>query len=494
MVLVLDFGSQYTRLISRRISQLGVHSEVIHHNSWSDNTLDKLKPEVVILSGGPGCVLLDKTIDIKELCKRTYVFGVCYGMHLIAKQFGGSVETGGSSEFGMQRIIWNLQPPKGVPKEHNVWMSHRDSVINIPSGFEVSAKSQDGVIAAMTNGRVMAVQFHPEVTHTEYGSEVLKYFLFEVAKIKPEQNINQNIYKKIEQTVKLDDKVLCAVSGGVDSTVTACVLKKKLGNQVSFVFVDNGLLREGEPEEVVDIYKKLKIDIHVIDAKKDFIQALRGVTDPEEKRKIIGKTFIDTFKNFTKDRHYKWLSQGTLYPDVIESGGAVIKSHHNVGGLPKVLGINLLEPLKSLFKDEVRKLGLTLGIPNWILKRHPFPGPGLAVRIPGEVTYEKLSILKRADKVFIDALKKDGLYDKIWQAFCVLIPVKTVGVQGDKRSYEYTICIRAVVSDDGMTADWYEFDPKFMKKVSNLIVNNVPGINRVLYDVTSKPPSTIEWE
>lgn len=484
MVAVLDFGSQYTKLIERRLRELGVSFEV----TSSSKELNKLNPQAVILSGGPG-LAANTSISLKNLGEKTYVLGICYGMQLIANEFGGEVSSNLTSEFGQKNIIWNTKL-NGIPKEHTVWMSHKDSVTKIPDGFQILATSDCGVVAGIANNKIMALQFHPEVTHTKYGIEILKHFL-QTAKVKITNKTNQKIHNEITKTVKPNEKILCAVSGGVDSTVAALVLKKT-GLPTTFAFVDNGLLRASEVKEVLDMYKSLNINVNLIDAKDKFLKSLKGITDPEQKRKIIGSTFIDVFKNFIKGENFKWLAQGTVYPDVIES--TRIKSHHNVGGLPKNLELKLIEPLKSLFKDEVRALGRELGVPESVLGRHPFPGPGLAIRIPGEVTLEKLEILKEADGIFTKALKDQGLYKKIWQAFCVLIPIKTVGVQGDERTYRYALSLRAVVSSDGMTVDWFEFDHKFLKKVSNLITNNVSGINRVLYDITSKPPSTIEWE
>lgn len=504
-VVILDFGSQVTQLIARRLRELKVYSQILPYNT-SLAHLGAIEPEAIILSGGPmsvngkGAPLR----EIDELAKLAPVMGICYGMQLIAKQMGGVVNNAKIQEYGRQSVTWS-KTITGVPEEHFVWMSHGDVVMVPPPGLKVVAKSQDGHPAALLGENIFCVQFHPEVTHTDFGTEIIKYFVFDMCKIKPNwdaPSIVDILVKDIKKKVAPGDTVLCALSGGVDSTVAASLCTKALGSKrVICVFVDNGLLRKNEYEDVLAKYKKMGLTVVGVNAEKAFLQKLKGVADPERKRKIIGHVFIDVFDHSVKklDRPIQWLCQGTLYPDVIESistrGESVtIKSHHNVGGLPEKMKMKLIEPLRELFKDEVRQIGRELKVPEEILERHPFPGPGLAIRVLGKVSKKELDILRDCDDIFIQELKKEGLYNKIWQAFCALMPVKTVGVQGDGRTYEKALALRAVTSSDGMTADWYEFEPKFLKKVSNRITNEVRGVNRVVYDITSKPPGTIEWE
>ncbi len=503
-VVILDFGSQYTQLIARRCREQGLYSELMLFDAPLDE-IRKRKPCAIVLSGGPSSV--DEPgapiRDVEELLKIAPLLGICYGMQLLAHQLGGVVERATTREYGLNQVTWS-EKIAAVPELQNVWMSHGDVITKAPPGAKVIAQSANHHPAAMTGKNFWAVQFHPEVAHTEAGTEFLKSFLFDFCKAKVNwstHTIKDHLIEDIKRKVKPGERVLCALSGGVDSTVVATLLTKALTfDQVNCVFVDNGLLRKNEFENVLKMYAELGLNVYGYDARKDFLSKLNGVEDPETKRKIIGREFIEVFKKaFNKVGECQWLAQGTLYPDVIESvsprGTSVtIKSHHNVGGLPKDLGLKLIEPLRELFKDEVRRIGHDLGIPKKFLWRHPFPGPGLAIRLIGPINEEDLQILKEVDAIYIGELEKNGLYDKIWQAFCVLLPVKTVGVQGDNRTYDKVVALRAVTSSDGMTADWYPFDAKFMAHVSTRITNEVRGVNRVVYDVTSKPPGTIEWE
>jgi GMP synthase (glutamine-hydrolysing) len=507
-VIILDFGSQFTQLIARRIREFGVYSEIVPYNT----PLEKIKsknPVGLVLSGGPSSVY-DKGApqreDLDELVRMAPILGICYGMHLLAHHFGGKVESSRVREYGHMKIHWESEFLKTVPLEQKVWMSHGDLVEELPIGAKGLAKSKSGHWAAlaMPQGKgILGLQFHPEVSHTEHGIDILRNFVFEKCKAKINwqgEALIDRLIHNIRERVGPTEKVLCALSGGVDSTVTACLLTKALGKErVQSIFVDTGLMRLDESESVLAAYKKIDLPVKGVLAEEEFLTELKDVEDPEKKRKIIGRVFIEVFEKATKDFPFKFLAQGTLYPDVIESvnihGQSVtIKSHHNVGGLPEKMGLKLVEPLRELFKDEVRILGRQLGIPNVLLDRHPFPGPGLGIRILGSVNKTDLEILRKADQIFVEELRDKGLYDKIWQAFVVLLPIKTVGVMGDGRTYERVAALRAVTSIDGMTANWFSFDTDFLIHVSGRITNEVRGINRVVYDISSKPPATIEWE
>ena len=507
-ILILDFGSQVTMLIARRLRELGYYSEIRPYFEKLED-IQKFNPQAIILSGGPFSVYDQESPsrDIKELLNLYPVLGICYGMQLLAYQLGGQVQSASHREYGIKQIQWNQQIHSSIPLKHNVWMSHGDVVTRIPQGSEILCQTDDH-ISGIKHEKFWALQFHPEVSHTDFGTEMLKAFC-DWAGVQASWNsgtLKEHCQNSILTTVSSESHVLCALSGGVDSSVVAKLLTDTLGSErVHCVFLDNGLLRQGEFEGVLQQYQKFGLNVIGVDAKHEFLTALKGLTDPEKKRKAIGKTFIEVFDKAIQQNlsTYKnkihFLAQGTLYPDVIESvssvGGSVtIKSHHNVGGLPEKMNLKLVEPVRMLFKDEVRQLGAEIGLPKEMIGRHPFPGPGLAIRIIGEVTEDKLKILKQADHIFIDELKRNSLYHEIWQAFCVLLPVQTVGVMGDGRTYENVLALRAVTSKDGMTADWYEFSGAFLKHVSNQITNKVKGINRVVYDVTSKPPATIEWE
>ena len=509
-ITILDFGSQYSQLIARRLREIGVYSELIPYNTpteqFADETLKGL-----ILSGGPASVL---EVDSPSIPKRIFelglpVFGVCYGMQLMAKLLGGTLVSAKRREYGRAKLY--VDEPneifKGLPEEFVVWMSHGDNIEKLPDGFICLAHTDSLPIAAIASpkDRLYGTQFHPEVAHTEHGIEILKNLAREICGCKETFDLGDYAESKIaeiREMVAPDESVILAYSGGVDSTVLVAILLRAVGkDRLIPIFVDNGLLRKNESYEVRKRFKQLfGFDLYFVDASKIFLERLRGITDAEEKRRIIGNTFIEVFTEHAKKfTNAKWLAQGTLYPDVIESRSykgpsATIKTHHNVGGLPEKLDFELIEPLNILFKDEVRKLGSQLGLPDEVVWRHPFPGPGLAVRVIGEVTPEKLSILREADSIFIEELKKSGWYRKVWQAFAVLTSVKTVGVMGDERTYEYAIGLRAVDSHDGMTADWSRLPYELLAKISSRIVNEVKGVNRVVYDITSKPPGTIEWE
>jgi len=505
-IVVINFGSQYVQLIARRVRELNVYSEILPWDTPVEEIL-KRKPKGIIFSGGPASVYSEGAPlpDPKIYELGLPILGICYGLQVLAHQLGGKVAPAEKHEYGRATLRFLKEDKifKDLPREFQVWMSHADKVEELPESFEVLAVSDNAPYAAVTDLKrdFYGVQFHPEVTHTRYGREIIANFVFEVARAKKNwfmENFVEEEIRKIRETVG-DKKVIAALSGGVDSTVAAVLTYKAIGDQLIPIFIDHGLLREGEREEVEKVLKGLGLPLRVVDASEIFLKRLEGVEDPEEKRRIIGHTFIEIFEREAKKYpDVEFLLQGTLYPDVIESAGvkgaAKIKSHHNVGGLPERMNLKLLEPLRELFKDEVRKLGKILGIPDEILKRHPFPGPGLAIRILGPVTREDLNLLRKADRIFIEELKKWGLYDKVWQAFAVLLPVKTVGVMGDVRTYERVVALRAVDSSDGMTADWSRLPYDFLDHVMRRIINEIRGINRVVYDITSKPPGTIEWE
>ena len=508
-ILILDFGSQYTQLIARRVRELNVYCEIHPYNENPENFKDH-PPNGIILSGGPKSVY-DKDAPVLNLHYLQFdvpILGVCYGLQSLAHAISpNSVEKAEKREFGRARLLIDDDSDllHAVNQESIVWMSHGDHIRDLPKPYQVIAHTENAPVAAVKhqNKPVFGVQFHPEVVHTEEGKQILENFVINISGCEGTWTaasfIDTEINKIREQVG--NDKVICGLSGGVDSTVVATLLHKAIGDQLLCIFVDNGLLRKNEFEEVLTTYKKhLNLPVKGIDASEQFLKNLEGVSDPEKKRIIIGNTFIEVFDEaIANQKEFKYLAQGTLYPDVIESvsfkgPSATIKSHHNVGGLPEKMNLDLIEPVRELFKDEVRNVGRELGIPESFIGRHPFPGPGLGIRVLGGLSKEKLDLLKEADAIFINSLREKGLYDEVWQALAVLLPVQSVGVMGDERTYEFTIALRAVTSVDGMTADWAHLPYDFLSEVSNRIINEVRGINRVVYDVSSKPPSTIEWE
>ncbi|MBX2984465.1 MAG: glutamine-hydrolyzing GMP synthase [Bacteroidia bacterium] len=504
-ILILDFGSQFTQLIARRLRELNVYCEIHPYNKIPQ--LDE-NMKGIILSGSPASVH-DKAapqVDIDALSANLPVMGVCYGAQLIANNNGGVVSKTSNKEYG--RAILNANTScelfAGIAHTSQVWMSHGDTITSLPAQFEIVATTDSIPVAGfrVKGKNIYGIQFHPEVTHSIEGKTILKNFVYNICGCKGDwtpANFVQETVEQIKQTVG-DDKVILGLSGGVDSSVAAVLISKAIGKRLHCIFINHGLLRKNEFEEVLQTYKSLDLNVKGVDASEVFYNQLNGVSDPEQKRKIIGRVFVEMFdKEATQVEGARWLAQGTIYPDVIESvsvngPSATIKSHHNVGGLPEKMNLKVLEPLRNLFKDEVRNVGTELGLPKEINGRHPFPGPGLAIRILGAITQEKVKTLQEADSIYINELKAAGWYDKIWQAGAIFLPVQSVGVMGDERTYENAVCLRAVTSTDGMTADWVHIPYELLAAISNKIINNVKGINRVVYDISSKPPATIEWE
>lgn len=505
-ILILDFGSQYTQLIARRVRELDVYCEIHPFNHIPEFTPDI---KGVILSGSP-CSVRDAEaprVDLSQFRKKVPVLGVCYGAQLMAQMLGGDVLPSQHREYGRARleiIDEDSSLLTGLSETSQVWMSHADTIVRIPDDFRIIASTDSVEVAAfkIENELSYGIQFHPEVTHTTEGRQLLQNFVVGICGCRQEwtaESFVESTIKSLKQKIG-DDRVVMALSGGVDSTVAATLVHRAIGDNLYCIFVDNGLLRKGEYEEVLHSYQDMGLNIKGVDARQQFYAALGGLEDPEDKRKAIGRTFIDVFDQEAHlIREVKWLGQGTIYPDVIESvsvkgPSATIKSHHNVGGLPDFMNLKVVEPLNTLFKDEVRAVGRTLDISANILNRHPFPGPGLAIRILGEVTPERVAILQEVDSIFIKGLKKHNLYDEVWQAGTMLLPIQSVGVMGDERTYERVVALRAVTSVDGMTADWAHLPYEFLAEISNDIINRVKGVNRVVYDISSKPPATIEWE
>jgi GMP synthase (glutamine-hydrolysing) len=516
-IIILDFGSQFTQLIARRVRECGVYAE-LHPYTITEDALEALQPNGIILSGSPFSVYAEgapmPAFDVFAFAegRGVPVLGLCYGLQLIAHTQGGAVDKAAKREFGRAHlnIVAESKLLSGVQANSQVWMSHGDSLTKIPSGFEVVATTENAPYCVLqdTTRNIYGMQFHPEVHHSVDGKTMLSNFLFGICACKGGWNAGsfvENAVKEIQEKVGTGG-VICALSGGVDSTVAAVLLHKAIGKQLHCIHIDNGLMRKDESRTVIDLFKQhFDLSIDFVDASDLFLSRLEGITDPEQKRKIIGGTFIDVFEKeaerFGTERSgdAQFLAQGTLYPDVIESvsfkgPSATIKTHHNVGGLPEKMNLRLIEPFRELFKDEVRAVGRLLGVPDWFIDRHPFPGPGLAIRVPGAITREKLALLRDADEIYLEEIRNAGLYNQIWQAFAVLLPVQTVGVMGDERTYEFVCALRAVTSVDGMTANWFAMPYDVLATISNRIINEVRGINRVVYDISSKPPATIEWE
>ncbi len=505
-ILIIDFGSQYTQLIARRVRELNVYCEIHPFNKIPEIT-ENIKG--VILSGSPSSVMEEGSpaVDLSLFKGKLPLLGVCFGAQLLAKEFGGSVEKSESREYGRARLVsldTNDKLFQGIPAQSQVWMSHGDTIMRLPEGAHLTASTESVTHAAYTfdSEETYCIQFHPEVTHSEDGKKMLENFVVRVCgcdqSYTPESFVESTVAELKEMLG--EDKVVMGLSGGVDSSVAATLIHKAIGANLYCIFVDNGLLRKNEFEQVLDSYQGLGLNVKGVDAKNRFYTALKGLKDPEDKRKAIGRTFIEVFDDEAhKIQGVKWLGQGTIYPDIIESvsvkGPSVtIKSHHNVGGLPDFMKLKVVEPLKLLFKDGVRQVGRSLNMPDHLISRHPFPGPGLGIRILGDITPEKVAILQEVDAVFINSLREKGLYNSIWQAGAILLPVQSVGVMGDERTYENVVALRAVTSVDGMTADWAHLPYDFLGEVSNQIINKVRGVNRVVYDISSKPPATIEWE
>lgn len=504
-VLILDFGSQYTQLIARRVRELNIYCEIHPFN----NPPDASAYDAVILSGSPYSVRQEDApmIDLSDIKGKKPLLGVCYGAQYLAHNYGGEVMASKIREYGRANIVsMDTDSPlmKGIPSGSQVWMSHGDTIKKVPAGYKVIASTADVEYAAyhIDGEDTYGIQFHPEVYHSTDGTQLLKNFLVGVAGLRQDwtpDSFVESTVRELKEKIG-QDRVVLGLSGGVDSSVAAVLLSRAIGDNLTCIFVNNGLLRKNEFESVLAQYKHMGLNIVGVDASQRFYSALAGVTDPEKKRKAIGAAFIEVFDaEAAKIRDAKWLAQGTIYPDVIEScsvkgPSATIKSHHNVGGLPDFMKLKVVEPLRTLFKDEVRRVGAILGIADELLSRHPFPGPGLAIRILGDITPEKVRVLQDVDDIFISSLRRDGLYKKVWQAGAILLPVQSVGVMGDERTYESVVALRAVESTDGMTADWSHLPYEFLAKVSNEIINRVKGVNRVVYDISSKPPATIEWE